>query len=512
MLLAMSGHASDSMAPVLIVGAAVPANVKLPEHEQVLVTGATAPGTIKLSADEQVLMVGAEVPDNDGTLNGPSFWGIISTVSGIAPPPSLVKCVGATLAGSAFALLGMLVEGRRGRRDGTSAPKATHEPQRAAAAAKEPSAPTTSQYLPQSRRAATRATQAAMKASSDATASTSASETARESGSRCSGSGSSKGSRAPRLRVGSKTALRQAPPFRAIRGQLSEVDRLEREVKSILNKLTRERFDTLYAKLLSCCVGVTARAEVIAVVAREVFAKATTQHNYIELYADVCAKLHADLVGGGTAEVDFKRSLLDQCQRSFHLHLQPPRIDQCLDYEEQYEVLVKYKTKMLGNVRLIGNLLRLRMLSPKIIFICTDELLSISSNEALETLCAFLDTLGAAFDNLEWPGRPRLEEVYARAQNLAKDPQRSARIRCLLKDLLDKRRKGWQQWPTRASESGRTARSRAEGSDIDPAGSSRPALSNSLTRPRRGSISDSSQGATSESACAHEASRIQQRQ
>jgi hypothetical protein len=311
--------------------------------------------------------------------------------------------------------------------------------------------------------------------------------------------------------VGSKTAPRQVPPFRASRGQLSEVERSEREVKSILNKLTRERFDTLYAKLLTCCAGAAARAEVIDVVAREVFAKATTQHNYIDLYADVCAKLHADLVGG-SVEVNFKRSLLDQCQRSFHLHLQPPRIDQCLDYEEQYEELVKYKTKMLGNVRLIGNLLRLRMLSPKIIFFCTDELLGIGSNEALETLCAFLDTLGAAFDTPEWPGRPRLEEVFKRAQNFAEDPDHSARIRCLLKDLLDKRRNGWRQWPTRALESGHTPSSRAEGSDIDPAGSPRPALSNSSIRSRRGSISDSSQGGTSESACTREASRIQQRQ
>jgi len=320
-------------------------------------------------------------------------------------------------------------------------------------------------------------------------------ETGRESGSPGYESGSSTGSRPPKSGGGSRAAPRQVLPFRAIRGQLSEVERSEREVKSILNKLTRERFGVLYAKLLSCCAGAASRAEMVDVVAREVFAKATTQHNYIDLYANVCAKLHADLVGKGAVEVNFKRSLLDQCQRSFHLHLQPPRIDQCLDYEEQYEELVKYKTKMLGNVRLIGNLLRLRMLSPKIIFFCTDELLAIGSSEALETLCAFLDTLGAAFDTPEWPGQPRLEEVFARARNLVDEPQHSARIRCLLKDLLDKRRNGWRQWPTRASESSRTASTRAEGSDIDPAGSS-------SVRSRRGSISDSSQGGTSESACA----------
>jgi len=154
------------------------------------------------------------------------------------------------------------------------------------------------------------------------------------------------------------------------------------------------------------------------------------------------------------------------------------------------------------------------MLSPKVIFFCTDELLGVGSNEALETLCAFLDTLGAAFDTPEWPGRPRLEEVFGRAQSFAEDPRCSARIRCLLKDLLDKRRNGWRQWPTRASESGRNASNRAEGSDVDPAGSpQRPALSTSSIQLLRGCLSDSSQGGTtaSDSACHREASRIQQR-
>ena len=42
----------------------------------------------------------------------------------------------------------------------------------------------------------------------------------------------------------------------------------------------------------------------------------------------------------------------------------------------------------------IGHLLRRAMLSPKIIFHCTDELLSIGTDESLETLVVFLDTIG----------------------------------------------------------------------------------------------------------------------
>lgn len=229
--------------------------------------------------------------------------------------------------------------------------------------------------------------------------------------------------------------------------ELSEVEQAEREVKSCLNKITREKFTILYDRIRECattgCTTDADRAEIVEVVARETFAKATKQHSFCEMYADLCSKLHTDLEKGGVT-VNFKRVLLDQCQQSFKRYLEPPKIDTGLEYEEQYEQLVKYKTQMLGNVKLIGHLLRRAMLSPKIIFHCTDELLSIGTDESLETLCVFLDTIGTTFDSSDWQGRPRLEEVFTRVELLVEDTRQSSRIRCLLKDLLDKRRSSWR--------------------------------------------------------------------
>jgi len=228
--------------------------------------------------------------------------------------------------------------------------------------------------------------------------------------------------------------------------ELSEMEKVERQVKSILNKLTWEKFDKLYGDLLTYCMveDERVRLETVEVIARDIFKKATLQHNFIELYADLCAKLDADLRGKGV-EVNFRRALLEQCQESFTVHLAPPQIDTCLEYEEQYEMLVKYKTKMLGNVKLIAHLLRLRMLAAKIIFHCIEELIAIGSAEALETLCAFLDTLGSTFDKTQWSGYARWQEVFRKVQLFAEDKAQCPRIRCLLKDLLDKRRNGWQE-------------------------------------------------------------------
>lgn len=219
---------------------------------------------------------------------------------------------------------------------------------------------------------------------------------------------------------------------------------MERQVKSILNKLTREKFDTLYSQLLVHCKvdNEETRSKVTQVVAQELFKKATTQHNFIEMYADVCAKLEADLQGGGL-ESGFRRTILEQCQESFTAHLQPPQIDEGLDYEEHCEALFKYKTKMVGNVKFIGELLKQRMLAAKVLFLCTDELISIGSPEAMETLCAFLETVGDTFDKSDWAGHGRLQEVFKDMELFSQDSCQSSRIRCLIKDLLDKKQSNW---------------------------------------------------------------------
>lgn len=219
----------------------------------------------------------------------------------------------------------------------------------------------------------------------------------------------------------------------------------KRQVKSILNKLTRERFEKLYAQLLDCFPQEEdpALEEIIAVVAREVFGKATLQHTYVEMYADVCAKLSEDLKSPGVQKL-FRHALLDQCQKSFNLHLEAPPERRDLSCDEQFEERVKYKTKMLGNVRLIGQLLRRKMLATRTIFHCADELISIASPEAVETLCAFLETIGSSFDTPRWQGHARLEGVFMRMEVFLEDPQQCPRNRCLVRDLLDKRKNHWR--------------------------------------------------------------------
>merc|ERR1719335_2195978 len=57
-------------------------------------------------------------------------------------------------------------------------------------------------------------------------------------------------------------------------GSLTKDQQIERSIKSLLNKLTRENYSKLYAQLLETGISEQAHIECLA---REVFTKATTQ-------------------------------------------------------------------------------------------------------------------------------------------------------------------------------------------------------------------------------------------
>mmetsp|Transcript_86038 Transcript_86038/g.248416 ORF Transcript_86038/g.248416 Transcript_86038/m.248416 type:complete len:1040 (-) Transcript_86038:428-3547(-) len=218
-----------------------------------------------------------------------------------------------------------------------------------------------------------------------------------------------------------------------------------RAMKSILNKLTVDKFDTLYQKLLECGISKGAHIETLV---REVFEKATTQHHFIEMYTDLCIKLNEwvteqGLVDSEGEKVNFKRMLLNQCQGSFDMYLKPPAGLEELEGDEHVEAKMKYKTTMLGNMKFVGQLLCNKVVSPKIIEPCCLELIHHSSEETLETLCVFLSVVGPAFDKREHKSYHVLADVFQQVRKMCSDQSVPARLRCLLKDVLDLRAAGW---------------------------------------------------------------------
>jgi len=234
-----------------------------------------------------------------------------------------------------------------------------------------------------------------------------------------------------------------------------------REMRLTLNKLTVERFDSLSDHIIGLISKSTRPHHGIPVMMQMVFQKATTQHHFIDMYVNLCVKVNHYLTANTDtveqeAKSNFKRILLNQCQNSFEQYLEPPEGFDGLAGDELYEAQVKYKTRMLGNIKLVGELIRHGMLAPKIALSVAAELLRddpIVRDERLETLAVFLESVGSSLDIPTWPHFQEFDSIFNNVSGLVVHKAISSRIRCLLRDVLDLRRNHWRSHKVRAFDS-----------------------------------------------------------
>lgn len=231
---------------------------------------------------------------------------------------------------------------------------------------------------------------------------------------------------------------------RARRSNSDDSEDLVRSLRSILNKLTLETFPRMYQQLITCGISTVNHLEQLI---EEVFEKATTQHHFIDMYADLCVCLHRHFeehpVGDDAKKCSLKRVLLSACQGSFEKHLTPMDLD-ALEPGERTIEEVKYRTRMLGNIRFVGALANRKMLAGKVILAILEELLSQPTSEALETLAALLTVTGPTFDTPSWTFHMAFGAVLDQAKALSVQPCVDIRVRCILKDVLDLRQNGWK--------------------------------------------------------------------
>lgn len=220
--------------------------------------------------------------------------------------------------------------------------------------------------------------------------------------------------------------------------------RVQRSVRAILNKLSIEKFEALSKQLFEVEYETV---DHIRTLIKEVFEKATTQHHYIDMYTDLCEKLHKFFLQNPVSsdqKEGFKRLLLIECQQSFERNLQTPAGLDSMDEEDRMLAEVKYKTRMLGNIRFVGALLSRGMVASKVLMFILQELLANPSPEALETTAALLTVTGPTFDTADWTYYGSLKAVFMQLEELVRNKAYPSRVRCLLQDVLDLRAADWE--------------------------------------------------------------------
>lgn len=216
-----------------------------------------------------------------------------------------------------------------------------------------------------------------------------------------------------------------------------------RKARALLNKLTHDRFESLCTQILALPISTP---EHLASLAAEIFGSSTTQGGFRSLYAELCMRLDAHFAGQSTSigGKTFRKVLVSECQASFERSLEPadPALFEGLSGDEQFELEMKLKTRRLGNMGFIGELLVRRLLAQKLMPPIILELLS-GDEVALESLVAFLTVVAPCFDRKASLYQAHLHDAFATLRRKKNEKGLSTRMRCHLSDLFDARANGW---------------------------------------------------------------------
>ncbi|KAL2478042.1 eukaryotic translation initiation factor 4G-like [Forsythia ovata] len=232
-----------------------------------------------------------------------------------------------------------------------------------------------------------------------------------------------------------------------------EEEAKQRQLKAILNKLTPQNFEKLFEQVKQVNIdNVVTLSGVIA----QIFDKALMEPTFCEMYANFCFHLAAELpdLSVDNERITFKRLLLNKCQEEFERGEREEEEAKKVDEEgvakqseeEREEKRVQARRRMLGNIRLIGELFKKRMLTEKIMHECIRKLLGQyqpPDEEDVEALCKLMSTIGEMIDHPR--AKEHMDAYFDIMAQLSINVELSTRVRFMLKDAIDLRKNKWQQ-------------------------------------------------------------------
>ncbi|XP_030843134.1 eukaryotic translation initiation factor 4 gamma 3 isoform X1 [Strongylocentrotus purpuratus] len=235
----------------------------------------------------------------------------------------------------------------------------------------------------------------------------------------------------------------------------AKTQELFRNFTSILNKLTPQMFNKLTDKALQLPIDTEDR---LTGVINLVFEKAIGEPSFSTAYAHMCQKLGQLKVQSVTTPgtmVQFRPILLHSCQQEFEKEKQSeieeatrrkeisqlPANERELQLELLQEKLSKAKRRTMGNIRFIGELYKLNILTENIMHSCVMKLLKARDDDSLECLCNLMATIGKNVDHEK--AKNRIDQYFSKIDKIIASQTNQPRIRFLMCDLVDLRRNNW---------------------------------------------------------------------
>jgi len=252
--------------------------------------------------------------------------------------------------------------------------------------------------------------------------------------------------------------LRPSPKAYKISSATTRQAELQRETRSLLNKICPENREKIIEQLIQTRLGSVEEMEIVINI---IFCKVTNDPHYCETYVDmICAlsKAYPEFPpqNEGEAPIDFRRMLVNTCQAKFEDMLSKVEEDATdvmlpAALANLQEILLKQKCAAMATMKFVGHLYVRQLVAAPVIARVAGELLEGSPAELqVEYVLELLRAVGWQFDSTK-KNEARLSSVLVRLTCLKtmksgdRKPYLSRRLQFQIQDLLDLRANGWEK-------------------------------------------------------------------
>jgi len=257
--------------------------------------------------------------------------------------------------------------------------------------------------------------------------------------------------------------------------KIEQDEMISRKVKSFLNKITSDKFSSVSSKIINFCQENVRHYNHLENIAKLVFDKACHEPMYSHLYAELCNLLSQSLnitntdddqkeedekkpdeTEGKKKKNHFRRALLSECQKMFDKGTELEEHgakDKKLELteEQKMEKRLKAKEKVIGNMKFIGELFKLKLIHERITHSCIQHLLTnnnaptgeelvIISKMDLEAVVNLLKTTGKELDRVK---AQTWVDQYFNYLKWHANKLKDKRIMFMVQNLEELRSKGW---------------------------------------------------------------------
>ena len=236
-------------------------------------------------------------------------------------------------------------------------------------------------------------------------------------------------------------------------------DSVKKELRSILNIITKDNYDETKSQILEI---IKENVEYQEQFLNIFFIKAVMEKSYAELYAKLCKYLNKMLPQktkksekSKNISTIFRDKLIGKCREVF----KTKNYDEFIKEKEPKEREIKLKKFIIGNVNFITELIKIKMLSKKIIPDCIDYVFERYEKEDsylkliyAQAIVLFTDKFGSLVNSEKSKKseetenfKKKIEDIFEKLEKIKNDKDLPSHIKYIIINLIEKKNNNYEE-------------------------------------------------------------------